>query len=270
MRVAVRARHALAAGPGCRPCVLPMAARLPHRPGLRPARPHAPRGDAASRSRRCTAPVPPADRPLAALAEARACRWCHGPTTPGPRSSAGRPEPCCRCCSAGSRDGTLRRFGAVVRHHEAGLRRQRHDRGSGARGAGRCAAARRWRAQPGVTLAYQRVPRRRLALQPVLHGARPRPRGGAGPDRAGARPQPAPSATRTRRCSAAAASSRPAGATSPMRRPPPAPPDGRDAALRPLAGAAAGAHGPGAGRRPAGLGLDAPCGRQPRPGGCAR
>jgi hypothetical protein len=107
-------------------------------------------------------------------------------------------------CSAGlDRGHADRRFGVVVRHHELGFDAQRDD------GVRRARTPRRRRrralgpspASPCATAARAA----RLAVQPVLHGAWPRPRRGACGDRAPrarqrpGRPLPRPGAVLRRR-----------------------------------------------------------------------
>jgi siroheme decarboxylase len=111
-------------------------------------------------------PVAEADTPLAALVEGGV------PFVPRPydvwAKALQRPrEHVLETLARWLRQGTLRRFGVIVRHHEAGFTR-----------LAPCRPARRDAGLPARTC-------RRLALQPVLHGARPRPSGGTRRDPCG-------------------------------------------------------------------------------------
>ena len=125
------------------------AARLPHRPRLRPAR--APRRCArAAHAPRAVPRVAPPTAPLAALVEDGLplverpyAAWAAQLGLAEARRAGAR-------CAAGWPQGTLRRFGVVVRHHELGFDGQRDD---GVR------RARRRRSTPAAT-ALARAARR--------------------------------------------------------------------------------------------------------------
>ena len=172
-----RAVDELEAQTGCRALRLRMRRAYRIDLGFDLRDPLAPRGRFAARS---VVPVDAGDAPLAALVEGGL------PLVERPYDAWGRAlhQPAQQVLATLATwldQGTLRRFGAIVRHHEAGYthnamtvfdvpddfgRPLRHRaRRATRRDAGVPARTRRW-----------------LALQPVLHGARPRPGRGAGGD----------------------------------------------------------------------------------------
>ena len=121
-------------------------------------------------------PLQPHELPLACVGRARACRWWTGPTTCRMGQQLGPGVDAVLAHPAALADAkTLAAFGVVVRHHELGYDRQRHD------------GVRRARKQVDACgEALAQVPASRsptsarapaAGLQPVLHGAWARPRG---------------------------------------------------------------------------------------------
>ena len=156
---------------------LPLRARLPDRPRFRPsgAIAHDAPPRAASRRRRAGGRAADRDRWLT-LRWKTGCRWCRGPTPHGRSAPAWpRREAYARCALAAANGGVSRASASSCATTSSATTPTRW----------RCstcprpqvdALRRRAGARAGRDAVLPPRARRRLAVQPVLHGARPRPR----------------------------------------------------------------------------------------------